>query len=121
MRNDIKNFLNEYAKSTLDGWAWLRLPSSENKDYICLLDWQEGYDLNEKETFIKDGYGLNVSIRIDNGEYFKNDTLYPYDEKTGDCLTGCTLSDADIKDNFDSMADFVVELYNQAIEMEEKF
>jgi hypothetical protein len=116
--NEIQQFLQEYALEDLEGWAWYKLPSTDNFNYIVLLDWQEGYDEDEVETFIKGGYGLNVSIRIDDGSYFKNDTPYPICDDSGECLTGCTLSDSDIEDNFKSMAEYMYDQYQEAIRCE---
>ena len=33
------------------------------------MDWQEGYDTEPENPFITDGYGLNVSVRVDTGNY----------------------------------------------------
>ena len=116
---DVQNLLKDYANTLeYDEWAWCVLPSSENYSYIALLEWQEGFDKNDHETFVKDGYGLDISVRIDNGQYFKCDNPYPICDEHGDCLTGCGFSDNDIKDNFKSMAEYVYDLYNTAIECE---
>ena len=116
---EIQNFIKNNQNLDMDSWAWYNLPDSDNFSYIILIDWQEGYDKGEHKTFIKNGYGLNVSIRINNGQYFKCDNPYPIANKYGDIIDGCTLSDEDIKDNFKSMSEFMYKQYTSAIESEE--
>ena len=119
---DVQNLLKNHALTLdYDSWVWCELPSSENHKYIALLEWQEGFDKNDKETFVKDGYGLDISVRVDNGQYFAYDNPYPICDDNGDCLTGCGLSDNDIKDNFKSMAEYIYDLYQTALECEKYF
>ena len=115
---EIQNFIKSNQNLDDESWAWYDLPSTDELDYMVLMDWQEGYDKNEHDTFIKEGYGLNVSIRIDKGQYFKCDNPYPIANEQGDIIEGCTLSDKDIEDNFKSMAEFMYDQYKNAIKLE---
>lgn len=106
IKKQLKEFLQEYAKPELEGWAWLNLPNN----LLCVLDWQNGYDVNEQSMFISDGYGLNASIRVDAGQYFKDDNPYPV--VNGECLDTYTIGEGDVKENFSSLVD---ELYDNFI------
>ena len=111
----IQEFIKKHA-TTLehDAWAWYDLPDESDLHYLVMLDWQEGYDENENTTFVNNGEGLNVSIRVDVGQYFKYDNPYPICNEDGDVIDGCTLSDEDIKDDYKSMAEYMYELFQQA-------
>lgn len=114
LKNQVQKFLQETATPNLEGWAWFNLPSTENYNYIVLVDWQEGYDTEPENPFITDGYGLNVSVRVDTGNYFKCDNPYPICTEHGDVIDGYTLSRADIENNFSDVAEDVMAMYEQA-------
>ena len=111
---EIQKFIEQNVTLDHESWAWYDLPDESDLHYIVMLDWQEGYDENENTTFINKGEGLNVSIRVDVGQYFKCDNPYPICNDIGDVIDGCTLDDNDTKDNYKSMAEYMYELFQQA-------
>lgn len=117
---EIQKFIQEYhEKLDLDAWAWYDLPDESDLHYLVMLDWQEGYDENENSKYIKNGVGLNVSIRVDVGQYFKYDNPYPICNDDGDVIDGVTLDESDLKDNFKSTAEYMYELFQQAKQCED--
>lgn len=118
--NRIQKFLKQYATEDLEGVATLELPPSENLEYLVILDWQEGYDPEETEMFIKDGLGLNASVRI-NDAYFKDDCSYPFISDDGDALTGSTLNEVDVREGFSSLAEFLFDNYKEALDNEKYY
>ena len=113
---EIKKFLEKQVpvlESEKGAWAWYNLPEESELPYIVLLDWQEGYDENDHERFIQNGYGLNVSIRADVGQYFKCDNPYPICTEQGDVLDGLTMYE-----NFEEIAEYLYNLFQQAKECE---
>ena len=120
IKQDIKSLLKKHATElNLGSWAYCSLPSTENFNYMVVMEYQEGFDKDEHETFIHDGYGLEISVRINKGQYFRNDNPYPIVNSYCDCLDGCTLSDNDIKDDFNSITDFIYDQYRYATENEQ--
>lgn len=118
----VQKFVQEYKNLNMEEWAWLDISKEElgtRNDYLIMLDWQEGYDENEHETFIKDGYGLNISIRVNHDMYFATDNPMPTINVLGEVSDGCTLSEADLKDNFESISKWVVNELEFVIEFDE--
>ena len=111
-RNTVKNKLD------ISAWAWYELPSSDNHDYILLLEWQEGYDENDNTEFLKNGYGLNVSVRVDMGQYFKCDNPYPIANEHGDCIVGYSIEFVDVKNGFKDLTHALLHDYKLAIKRE---
>ena len=118
----VQKFIQENKNLNMEEWAWLDISKEElgtQQDYLILLDWQEGYDEDEHKTFVKDGYGLNVSIRVNHDMYFATDNPMPIINILGDILDGCTLSEADLIDNFESISKWVVNELEFAIEFDD--
>ena len=121
LNQEIQEFLKENCtdrKLDMDAWAWYNLPSSDNYDYILLLEWQEGYDKDDNSDFIKEGYGLNASIRIDVGQYFKNDNPMPCCTKQGDVIDGYSIEFADTKNGFKNLTRYLLQDYKLALKSE---
>ena len=117
----VQNLIQKNKNLNLDEWAWLDISKEEldtSQDYLILLDWQEGYDENKNETFIKDGYGLNVSIRVNHNMYFATDIPMPIINSSGDIIDGITLSDKDIDDNFKRVSEFIIDELEYAIKFD---
>lgn len=122
LNQEIQNFLKENCvdrKLDMDAWAWYNLPSSDNYDYILLLEWQDGYDKDEHSDFIKEGYGLNASIRIDEGQMFKYDNPYPICSKQGDCIDGYSIEFVDVKNGFKNLTHALLQDYKLALKSEQ--
>ena len=118
----VQNFINKNQTLDMDEWAWLDIIKEElgtQQDYLILLDWQEGYDENEHETFVKDGYGLNISIRVNHNMYFATDNSMPIVNNLGEIVDGCTLSDKDINDKFKSISTFIINELEYAIKFDD--
>ena len=118
----LQSFIKKNKNLDMDAWAWLDISKEELgtlQDYLILLDWQEGYDKNENETFIKDGYGLNVSIRVNHNMYFATDNPMPIVNDLGDMIDGCTLSSKDIDDNFKNVSSFIIDELEHAIKFDD--
>ena len=117
----VQDLIQKNKNLNLDAWAWLDISKKEldaSQDYLILLDWQGGYDENENETFIKDGYGLNVSIRVNHNMYFAPDNPMPIVNSSGDIIEGITLSDKDIDDNFKRVSEFIIDELEYAIKFD---
>lgn len=117
----VQKFIQEDKNLNMDEWAWLDISKEElgtSQDYLILLDWQEGYDKNENKKFIKQGYGLNISIRVNHNMYFATDNPMPVVNNSGELIDGCTLSDEDIKDNFKHIATFIINELEYAIKFD---
>ena len=117
----VQDLIQKNKNLNLDAWAWLDISKKEldaSQDYLILLDWQGGYDENENETFIKDGYGLNVSIRVNHNMYFAPDNPMPIVNSSGDIIDGITLSDKDIDDNFKRVSEFIIDELEYAIKFD---
>ena len=118
----VQNFINENKNLDMDAWAWLDISKEELgtlQDYLILLDWQEGYDENENKTFIKGGYGLNISIRVNHNMYFATDNPMPTINNSGNIIDGCTLSNKDIDDNFKNVSSFIIDELEYAIKFDD--
>lgn len=122
LENKVKNFLKEYAKPSLEGYATLELPKINNKqelNYIVIIEWQEGFDPSEavNNPFIdNEGYGLDISIRVDKGMYFRNDNPYPViSENEEYLLTGYNPTSVE---QLDEIGDWIVTDYTLAIQKE---
>lgn len=118
----VQNFINETQTLDIDKWAWLDISKDELgtlQDYLILLDWQDGYDKDINETFIKNGYGLNISIRVNRNMYFATDNPMPTTNNSDDIIDGCTLSDKDIEDNFKNVSEFIIDELEYAIKFDD--
>ena len=118
----VQNFINKTQTLDIDEWAWLDISKEElgtSQDYLILLDWQDGYDENENTKFVKQGYGLNVSIRVNHNMYFAIDNPMPIVNNLGEIVDGCTLSDKDINDKFKSISTFIINELEYAIKFDD--
>ena len=118
----VQNFINKTQTLDMDEWAWLDISKEElgtSQDYLILLDWQDGYDENENKKFVKQGYGLNVSIRVNHNMYFATDNPMPIVNNLGEIVDGCTLSDKDINDKFKSVSTFIINELEYAIKFDD--
>ena len=118
----VQNFINKTQTLDIDEWAWLDISKDElgtSQDYLILLDWQDGYDKNENKKFVKQGYGLNVSVRVNHNMYFATDNPMPIINNLGDVIEGCTLSDEDVKDKFKSISTFMIDELEYAIKFDD--
>ena len=118
----VQNFIKKTQTIDMDEWAWLDISKEElgtSQDYLILLDWQKGYDENENKKFVKQGYGLNVSIRVNHNMYFATDNPMPIVNNSGDIIDGCTLSDKDIDDNFKNVSTFIIDELEYAIKFDD--
>ena len=118
----VQNFLKGNKNINMEEWAWLDISKEElgtQQDYLILLDWQEGYDEDEHKTFVKDGYGLNISVRVNHNMYFATDNPMPIANSSGDIIDGCTLSDEDVNDNFKSISTFIIDELEYAIKFDD--
>ena len=118
----VQNFINKTQTLDIDEWAWLDISKDELgtlQDYLILLDWQDGYDKNENKKFVKQGYGLNVSVRVNHNMYFATDNPMPIINNLGEVIEGCTLSDEDVKDKFKSISTFMIDELEYAIKFDD--
>ena len=118
----VQNFINKTQTLDIDEWAWLDISKEElgtSQDYLILLDWQDGYDENENTKFVKQGYGLNVSIRVNHNMYFAIDNPMAIVNNLGEIVDGCTLSDKDINDKFKSISTFIINELEYAIKFDD--
>ena len=113
---EIREFLEKQVpvlESDKSAWAWYTLPEESELPYLVLLEWQEGYDENDNERFIQEGYELTVSVRVDTDQYFKCDNPYPICTEYGDVIDGLTMYE-----NFQEIAEDLYDLFQQAKECE---
>lgn len=118
----IAQFIKSNTDMGADTWAYIPISSdvlNSRNNYLILMDWQEGYDETEHTKYIKNGYGLNVTVRVDHDQYFACDNPYPVCNIEGDCIDGFTLSVEDEADNFISVAQSILSLLKNALLVDE--
>ena len=116
--NELADFILKNVNEGLDfdGLAYYEL----DDDLAVSIGWLEGYDPKDAEfgdIVTEDGYGLNVAITENPSWYAYVDFDYlnqPYDEETGDVWdTMTTLSSKDANDGCKSLADWLIEQYEE--------
>ena len=78
--------------------------------HSIVLDWIEGYDNDENNPFVKDGYGLEASLRKTKSSYFVSDWEYAYDDSS------MSLEGSDKEDNGERVIDYLMSFKEEKVE-----
>lgn len=78
--------------------------------HSIVLDWIEGYDKDENNPFVKDGYGLEASLRKTKSSYFVSDWEYAYDDSS------MSLEGSDKEDNGERVIDYLMSFKEEKVE-----
>ena len=78
--------------------------------HSIVLDWIEGYDKDENNPFVKDGYGLEASLRKTRSSFFVGDWEYAYDDSS------ISLADSDKEDNGERVIDYLMSFKEEKVE-----
>ena len=78
--------------------------------HSIVLDWIEGYDKDESNPFVKDGYGLEASLRKTKSSFFVGDWEYAYDDSS------LSLEGSDKEDNGERVIDYLMSFKEEKVE-----
>ena len=78
--------------------------------HSIVLDWIEGYDKDDNNPFVKDGYGLEASLRKTKSSYFVSDWEYAYDDSS------MSLEGSDKEDNGERVIDYLMSFKEEKVE-----
>lgn len=78
--------------------------------HSIVLDWIEGYDKDENNPFVKDGYGLEASLRKTKSSFFVGDWEYAYDDSS------MSLEGSDKEDNGERVIDYLMSFKEEKVE-----
>ena len=78
--------------------------------HSIVLDWVEGYDNDENNPFVKDGYGLEASLRKTKSSFFVGDWEYAYDDSS------VSLEGSDKEDNGERIIDYLMSFKEEKVE-----
>lgn len=78
--------------------------------HSIVLDWVEGYDKDENNPFVKDGYGLEASLRKTKSSFFVGDWEYAYDDSS------VSLEGSDKEDNGERIIDYLMSFKEEKVE-----
>lgn len=78
--------------------------------HSIVLDWIEGYDKDENNPFVKEGYGLEASLRKTKSSFFVGDWEYAYDDSS------MSLEGSDKEDNGERVIDYLMSFKEETVE-----
>lgn len=78
--------------------------------HSIVLDWVEGYDNDENNPFVKDGYGLEASLRKTKSSFFVGDWEYAYDDSS------MSLEGSDKDDKGERVIDYLMSFKEDKVE-----
>lgn len=78
--------------------------------HSIVLDWVEGYDNDENNPFVKEGYGLEASLRKTKSSFFVGDWEYAYDDSS------MSLEGSDKEDNGERVIDYLMSFKEDKVE-----